>query len=787
MVQLHQLVAGYPEPLPLSAADVVAARPEQQIVDHIVVIDDHPTGSQSMVDVPILAAWSQDQIAWAMDNDRRIFYIVTNTRAMDAKAAENRMLEVTSAVLDAAKERGKSVVFLIRSDSSLRGHFPLDTDIAVNLFENSTAQRVDGVVIVPAFPEAGRITVGGVHYVEQWPGDYVPVAETRFAKEPRFPFTHSDLAGWVAERSRGRFSAQHVTTIPLDVVRTGPEAVAAMLVNVRHGEPIVVDAVVEEDLRSVAIGLHLARAEGKRFVCRSAPPFVRALVGQEIARPLSVEDIQAIQAESEIPEGPGLIVVGTPNPLTRRQVRALEARRPIREVSIAAPALLDSRREGHVEQVIQSAVDGLAHGNVMVRLAQMEVDTEAKGDFSLDPRIGRAINEICYQIAKRAKLSFVVARGGSVVQYVAQALGVRRSIVRGPMLDGIVSLWQPLVGQIAGVPFVVYAGGVGNDESLADVVDLLSGIVPPERLVGKSAENAPQNVTRLAVLGLGSRGMPIARRLAETFPVDVYDVDPAVRIKASHENLSVALSARDAARESQCVIIAVRGAEVLDDVLNGTEGIAEVLEPGAVVMVVTAVGVEEIRLASEQLARKGVHLVDAPVTGGHHQALAGGLLATVGGTPHAVEAVRHVLERIADPIVPAGNSAGDGQAMKAVNQLLAAVNLAGVAEAMTLGTALGLEPAALEKALGAGSASSFMLSDRGPRMRDVIEGATPQAENRLAVTTDELAVALEIARESAISTPVAAAAEQEMMRASLQLPDESDDSELIRVVSPKLL
>lgn len=782
-MDLQQLMDGYPAPLPLTTADVIAARSDNH-ADHVVVIDDHPTGGQSMVDVPVLTAWSEDQIAWAMDGDHPVFYIVTNTRAMDAKAAEHRMLEVVSGVLEAAKERGKQITFLIRSDSSLRGHFPLDVDIAVNLFESSTAHHVDGVVIIPAFPEAGRITVGGTHYVEQWPGDFVPVGQTRFAKEPRFPYTHSELAGWVAERSRGRYSADHVTSIPLDVVRTSPDAVAAVLMNVRHAEPVVVDAATEEDLRSIAIGLFIARSNGKRFIYRTAPPFVRAFVGQEIASPLSVEDIQAIQAEGGIPEGNGLVVVGTPNSLTRRQVRALEARRPIREVHLSVPALLDSRRDGLIEQVVQQAVDGLEFGNVMVRLSQMELDADAKGDFSLDPRVGRAVNEVCYQIAKRARLSFVVARGGSVVQYVAQALGVRRSMVRGPMLDGIVSLWQPLLGTAKGVPFVVYAGGVGNDESLADVVDKLAGIEPPERVVGAATDRAPAKVTRVAVLGLGSRGMPIAQRLSAAFPVDVYDVDPAVRVRASRVNLSVATSSQEAASESDCVIIAVRGAEALDDVLDGPHGIVDSLAQGAIVMVVTAIGIDEVRRTSEALAKKGVHLVDAPMSGGIHQALAGGLLATVGGPPQAVEAVRPVLAHLADPIITAGHQAGDGQAMKAVNQLLAAVNLAGVAEALALGTALGLDVGAIQTALSLGSASSFMVRDRGPRMRDVIEGATPSAENRLAVTSNELSVALEIARESAIVTPVAAAAEQEMMRAAAQLPDESDDSEIIRVVNP---
>lgn len=786
MVEFRQLMAGYPDSCELSAADVVAARPETG-VDHIVVIDDHPTGNQSIVGVPVLTAWSEDQISWAMEERHPIFYIVTNTRAMDAKAAENRMLEVVTAVLEAARERDKKITFLIRSDSSLRGHFPLDTDITVNLYENSTGQTIDGIVIVPAFPEAGRITVGGVHYVEQWPGDFTPVGETRFAKEPRFPFTRSDLPGWVAERSRGRYSADHVTTIPLDVVRDGPDAVAAVLMNVRHAEPVVADAVNENDLRSIAIGLLTARANGKRFVYRAAPPFVRALVGQDIAQPLTIDDIESIRAERRVSGGPGLVVVGTPNPLTRRQVRSLEARRPIRDVPISVPALLDSRRDNHIEQVVQSAVDGLQSGNVMVRLAQMEVGTEAKGDFSLDARVGRAVNEICYRIAKRAELSFVVARGGSVVQYVAQALGVRRAMTRGPMLRGIVSAWQPLVGPIEGVPFVVYAGGVGNDESLADVVDTLSGIVPPDRTVSVVTDHAPKEVLRIAVLGLGSRGMPIARRLSETFPVDVYDVDPAVRNKASRHNLSVALTESDAAADSDCVIVAVRGAELLDDVFHGPGGIVNALKPGAIVIVVTAVGIDEIAEVSEELSKRGVHIVDAPMMGGMQQALAGGLLTTVGGAPHAVEAVRHILERLADPVIVAGPQPGDGQAMKAVNQLLAAVNLTGVAEAMSLGTALGLEPDALQRALAAGTGSSFMLRDRGARMREVIDGSTPRSENRLAVTANELSVALDVAREAAIVTPVAAAAEQELMRAATQLPDEADDSEIIRSINPNSL
>lgn len=785
MVALDSLLAGLPEPLPLTTDDVMRSLPERP--RRLVVIDDHPSGSQSMSGVPVLSAWSPDQIEWAMGTGCPCFYIVVGTRALSVAAAEDRYLDVVSAVLEVAKERGEDVTFVIRSDSTLRGYFPLDTDIVVNAIETSTSVKVDGVVLVPAFPEAGRITVDSTQYVESWPGEFQPVGETRFGKETRFPFSSSELREWVAERSRGRYRAESVKRIPLDVVRDDPNAVAAVLMNARHAEPVVVDAVTEEDLRSVAIGATTAESMGKTFVYRVGPPYVRAAVGQPVAAPLSLDDLAAIRGTRGTPEGGGLVVVGTPVPLTRRQLRVLETRRTIRDVPVSVPALLDSRRASHVEEVVRRAAEGLEGGNVMVRLSEMHVDTEVTGDFAIDPRVGRAVSEICHRIAKMRPLSFVVARGGSVVQAVAHGLGVRRATVAGPLLDGIISLWEPLHGPIEGVPFAVYAGGVGTDESLADIVDKLSGIVPSERLRPATGAAPPAGVRTIAVLGLGSRGMPLARRLGTRYSVTGFDEESLVRAAARSHGIDMAPSGTAAVKDADCTIIAVRGADNLRETLFDADGIATALQKGSVVVVVTAVGSRELREIAAELATRDVHVVDAPMTGGFHNALDGELLTLVGGAPQAVDAVREVLEYVSASIVPAGSQVGDGQAMKAVSQLLAAVNLAGVAEAMTLGIRLGLNPDALQTALSHGSASSFMLRDRGPRMRQAAEGAAPNVENRLGVTANDLAVALEIARESALSTPVAAATEQFFLRAVQQLAEKCDDSEIVRLVSPRPL
>jgi len=784
-----ELLAGFPEPLGLTPADVIAARGAG--VRPMVVIDDHPSGSQSMADVPILTAWSEDQVEWALDTGAPAIYIVTNTRALSPAAAEDRYLEVISVVLRVAGEKKKDVDIVLRSDSTLRGHYPLDADILLNALGSSSVNGVDGVVMVPAFGEAGRITVNSVHYVSEWPGSYTPVGQTRYGREPRFPYASSDLREWVAEKTRGRYEAASIRAIHLDVVRHSPDAVAAQLMNARKGEPVVVDAVTEEDLRSIAIGLLKAEAAGKRFIYRVAPPFVRAMIGQPVHQALTGDDIEALRVKAGTSgRDTGLILVGTPGAFTKRQVRVLEQRHPIREVPISVPAVLDSRREGHLEEVVARALEGLEVGNVIVRLAEMHVETEAKGDFAIDPRVGKAINEVAYRIAKARKLKFVVARGGSITSFAAQGLGVRRAMVRGPMLDGIVSLWEPLAGAVKGVPFVVYAGGVGDDDGLADVVDKLSGVgLPTVERHGevRVAEVEPVSGESVAVIGLGSKGLPVAARLTEKFRVTGYDIDQRQCEIASKENVSVALSAREAVDEATTVLVAVRGHEELDEVLFGGNGIAEHLKPGTVLCVLMAVGVREIQQVANRLAPLGIHLIDAPISGGGQRARRGELVTLVGGSIETVNAVKPILEHLAATVIHVGQRVGDGQAMKAVNQLLVAVNLAGVAEAMTLASNLGLDSALTLRALSAGAAYSYMVADRGPRMVEAADGAAPQLVNRLDVTADDLGVALEVARESSVPTPVAAAAEQVFMRAGRQLPPDSDDSAIIRVVEARVL
>jgi uncharacterized protein YgbK (DUF1537 family) len=222
-------------------------------------------------------------------------------------------------------------------------------------------------------------------------------------------------------------------------------------------------------MRVVALAAHALRERPILF--RVGPPYVRAHIGQEIADPLRAEDV------GHGGEGGGLVVVGSHVPLTTRQLKVLRERRPgTTTIELDVRELVGEGREDHIARSVRAAVDALATGTVIVHTSR-ELLTGHDGDESLDiaRRISSGVVDLVRRVVDERRPRFVIAKGGITSSDVAtKALGIRRATVRGPMLPGIVSLWEPETGPAVGVPYVVFAGNVGDDDSLAHVVDTLS-------------------------------------------------------------------------------------------------------------------------------------------------------------------------------------------------------------------------------------------------------------------------------------------------------------------------
>ncbi|WP_043445251.1 four-carbon acid sugar kinase family protein [Arthrobacter sp. L77] len=480
MILEEELLSGFPAGRAIEPAVIAAAvRASGRI---LVVLDDDPTGTQSVADLPVLTSWEPSDFAWAFD--QRIdgapvpaVYVLTNTRSLDPETAASRNREIVTNSLDAATAAGVAIGFVSRSDSTLRGHFPLETDVIGATLLSLAGTGTDGVVMVPAFPDAGRITIGTVHYLRGDDGVVVPVAETEFARDATFGYVSSDLGDYVAEKTGG--SADAVIRLDLSTIRSGAEGIADALDQAADGVPIVVDAVTEDDLRALALGLEESERRGKKLLYRVGPPFVRARIGQSEHPPLTAEDVFAGR---DAPASGGLVVVGSHVGLTTRQLDALVARRPeARLVELDVEAVLDpARRDTGVAEAVRDVVDGLPTGEVVLHTSRRLIrsgDPEQSLEFART--ISRAVVDVVRSTIATTPVRFVIAKGGITSSDVAaHGLSIRRALVRGPMLPGIVSLWQPADGPARSIPFVVFAGNVGTDDSLADVVDILRSPAP---------------------------------------------------------------------------------------------------------------------------------------------------------------------------------------------------------------------------------------------------------------------------------------------------------------------
>ena len=455
----------------------------------LVILDDDPTGTQTIADLPVLTSWSVADLQWALRQPTTGFFVLTNTRSLSETDAAELNREVVDALHQAASTERVSYVIASRSDSTLRGYFPLETDIlAEELAARGT--KIDGVLVCPAYVEPGRLTVDSVHWARTNEG-MIPVSHSEFAKDASFGYRNSDLRDWVAEKTGGRVPRDRVARITLSDIRVGgPDRVLEILSDLRERQPVVVDTVADADLRVVVLALLRAEAAGKNFVYRIGPSFVRARTGQRATPPIDARRLSEILASQ--PADPddtrqatehGLIAIGSHVPLTTRQLDRLRARGKIIELELEVPTLLeDSARDEHVDDIARHAASVLrnneADSDIVIRTSRTLVTgDDAAHSLVIARTVSAALVGTVHEIVNQIRPAFVIAKGGITSSDTATVgLGIRRAWCRGTMLPGIVSLWEPVTGLARGIPYIVFAGNVGDDDALAAVVDTLRSV-----------------------------------------------------------------------------------------------------------------------------------------------------------------------------------------------------------------------------------------------------------------------------------------------------------------------
>lgn len=468
MRSLAATLAALPPLPPTSPAAAIRAAVAANPGHKLVVLDDDPTGTQTVYDVPVLTTWAVDALQAELARPGACFYLLTNSRSLPAEAARKLNLEIARNLRAAAGERSFTVVS--RSDSTLRGHFPLETDaLAEGL------GPFDATFVVPYFEAGGRYTIDDVHYVAE--GDrLVPAAETPFARDASFGYVSSDLRAWIEEKSAGRIRAGDVQSISITELRGEERAIAARVLALPKGAYCVVNAAHPRDVERFAAAVIEAERTGRRFLFRTAAQWVSARLGLEPRALLGA-------AELKLPaSGAGLIVVGSYVPKTTEQLQRLLSdagqagavgapRAQVSAIEISVEALLDARaREAELGRVSAALHAALRAERDVVVFTSRRLVTAREADQNLD--LGRQVSDALVALVRGLEVRprYLVAKGGITSSDLAtRGLGIRRALVRGQVLPGV-PIWE--AGgetKFPGLCYVVFPGNVGGPEALAEV------------------------------------------------------------------------------------------------------------------------------------------------------------------------------------------------------------------------------------------------------------------------------------------------------------------------------
>jgi uncharacterized protein YgbK (DUF1537 family) len=458
---LHDLPPEWPEDLlPIIREQVGASKRK------VVVLDDDPTGTQTVHNTPVLTEWSVEALQAELQSDFPAFYILTNSRSLTLHAARALNTDIGRNLIEAGKRVNRAFVVVSRSDSTLRGHFPGEVEaLASGLGEN-----FDGWIVIPFFLEGGRYTVGDTHYVEE-SGWLVPSAETEFARDSVFGYRSSNLRDWVEEKTGGRVSSEDVLSISIEDVRMGgPAGITERLLSLQGSKIGVVNAAGYRDVEVFVKGLLDAEAQGRRFLYRSAASFVRVRAGIS-PRPLLAP------IDLDMPtQGGGLTLVGSHVPKTTRQLQKLLALPQVTGVEMDVEGILDGhRRDNEIDRICRSA-EKLLQGDkdvVIYTSRRLVTAGHAESDLSIGNRVSEALITTLQRLT--SDLRYLIAKGGITASDVAtRGLNVKRALVLGQILPGV-PVWRlGSESRYAGIPYVVFPGNVGGDDALADTVRALS-------------------------------------------------------------------------------------------------------------------------------------------------------------------------------------------------------------------------------------------------------------------------------------------------------------------------
>lgn len=447
--------------------DAMLAKEREDFHKKIIVLDDDPTGVQTVNGIHVYTDWSEDSIAAGFAEEQDMFFILTNSRAFSAQYTKEVHQTIAERVMAESKKTGREFMIISRSDSTLRGHYPLETETLCKTLEQESGKTIDGEVLMPFFKEGGRFTIGDVHYVQE--GDYlVPAGETEFAKDKTFSYTKSNLAEYVEEKTKGAFKAAAVTCISLDDLRAvAVDKIVEQLMAVKDFNKVIVNAVDYVDVKVFAIAMIRAMKAGKTFMFRTAAAWTKVIGG--------VPDKALLTKEELVVPGNtngGLIIIGSHVKKTTDQLAKLKELKDVKFIEFNHMLVLEPEKlEAELRRVVGDVEQAIENGQtVAVYTGRKRFDA---GSEEESLRVSVKISEAITSIVSRLSIqpAFLIAKGGITSSDVGtKGLSVKRALVLGQVAPGI-PVWKTgAESKFPGMSYIIFPGNVGAVTTLRDIV-----------------------------------------------------------------------------------------------------------------------------------------------------------------------------------------------------------------------------------------------------------------------------------------------------------------------------
>lgn len=435
----------------------------------IIVLDDDPTGVQTVHDIYVYTKWDYDTILEAFCDGNRTSFILTNSRSLTSKETRDLHREISIAINKASETTGKGYFVLSRSDSTLRGHYPLETEV----LELNLNEDFDGEIIIPFFLEGGRYTFDDTHYVVQG-NELIPAGETEFAKDKTFAYSNSNLKKWIEEKTEGNIKEDEVCSISLEQLRNMDYVgIVTVLRSAKDFKKIIVNAISYYDVKVFASCLMMVMKEGKRFISRCAASFVRVIGGVSEIPLLTKKDIVPFALHYG-----GLVIAGSHVSKTTEQIESLLCLDNTVGIELNQHLVMDAEMfERERKRVIQKARDAIISKNTAVVFTRRERFDMNSGNKEDELVLARKISDAVTSIVSDIGIcpGYIIAKGGITSSEIGtNALKCKKAFVLGQIRKGV-PVWKTGEESIyPNVSYIIFPGNVGDKNTLKDIVEELS-------------------------------------------------------------------------------------------------------------------------------------------------------------------------------------------------------------------------------------------------------------------------------------------------------------------------